>query len=102
MELFVLDDGWFGHRVDDKGGLGDWQINEAKLGCTLPELIHRIHALGMLFGLWVEPGDGSADSDLYAAHPDWHSQCPAVPPPPDAASWYWIWAVPRWWTTCTK
>ena len=53
VELFVLDDGWFGHRVDDKGGLGDWQINEAKLGCTLPELIHRIHALGMLFGLWV-------------------------------------------------
>lgn len=80
VELFVLDDGWFGHRVDDKGGLGDWQINEAKLGCTLPELIHRIHALGMLFGLWVEPEMVSADSDLYAAHPDWAFAVPGRAP----------------------
>ena len=80
VELFVLDDGWFGHRVDDHGGLGDWQINEQKLGCTLPELIGRIHDLGMLFGIWVEPEMVSADSDLYAAHPDWVLAAPGRAP----------------------
>ena len=80
VALFVLDDGWFGHRVDDRGGLGDWQINEKKLGCTLPQLINRIHALGMLFGLWVEPEMVSTDSDLYAAHPDWALTVPGRPP----------------------
>ena len=80
VALFVLDDGWFGRRVDDRGGLGDWQINEKKLGCTLPELIDRIHALGMLFGIWIEPEMVSTDSDLYAAHPDWVLAAPGRAP----------------------
>ena len=47
VELFVMDDGWFGKRDDDNSGLGDWQVNEKKLGCTLSELADRIHDLGM-------------------------------------------------------
>ncbi|MCL2034075.1 MAG: alpha-galactosidase [Oscillospiraceae bacterium] len=71
IELFVLDDGWFGKRDDDKTSLGDWFVNEQKLGCTLRELGDDINALGMQFGIWVEPEMISPDSDLYRAHPDW-------------------------------
>lgn len=71
MEMLVLDDGWFGKRDDDTTSLGDWQCNEGKLGCSLGELSERIHALGLCFGLWLEPEMISMDSDLYRAHPDW-------------------------------
>lgn len=74
VELFVMDDGWFGKRDDDNSGLGDWQVNEKKLGCTLSELAERIHGLGMKFGIWYEPECVSEDSDLYRAHPDWAIQ----------------------------
>ena len=71
VDLLVMDDGWFGHRNDDRTSLGDWYANEEKLGCSLKELTARVHALGMKFGLWVEPEMISEDSDLYRAHPDW-------------------------------
>ena len=71
MEMLVLDDGWFGKRDDDNSGLGDWKVNEAKLGCSMAELSERIHALGLKFGLWFEPEMINEDSDLFRAHPDW-------------------------------
>lgn len=70
-ELFVLDDGWFGNRNDDRSGLGDWVPNEQKLGCSLQKLGKRVQSTGMQFGLWVEPEGLSEDSELYRAHPDW-------------------------------
>ena len=71
MEMLVLDDGWFGRRDDDSSSLGDWICNEKKLGCSLKELSERIHALGLRFGLWIEPEMICPDSDLYRSHPDW-------------------------------
>jgi len=71
VERFVMDDGWFGQRNSDKAGLGDWTVNPAKFPRGLTPLIDRVKALGMDFGLWVEPEMINADSDLYRAHPDW-------------------------------
>ncbi|MCD7817644.1 MAG: alpha-galactosidase [Lachnospiraceae bacterium] len=79
-ELFVLDDGWFGKRDSDCTGLGDWYVNEKKLGCTLEEVSGRVNALGMKFGLWIEPEMVSEDSDLYRAHPDWAFVIPGRAP----------------------
>lgn len=76
IEMLVLDDGWFGERNDDNTSLGDWVVNEKKLGCTMGELIDQIHGLGLKFGLWIEPEMVSEDSDLYRAHPDWALQIP--------------------------
>ncbi|MGC2578416.1 MAG: alpha-galactosidase, partial [Terrimicrobiaceae bacterium] len=71
IELFVLDDGWFGHRDDDCSSLGDWFVNRRKLPEGLEDVAARINAKGLRFGLWFEPEMISADSDLYRAHPDW-------------------------------
>jgi alpha-galactosidase len=71
VERFVMDDGWFGARNSDKAGLGDWTVNPQKFPHGLKPLIDRVHALGMDFGLWVEPEMVNPDSDLYRAHPDW-------------------------------
>lgn len=71
MELFVLDDGWFGKRDDSTSSLGDWYPNEEKLKGTLKELAEKINAKGLKFGLWIEPEMPNKDSDLYRAHPDW-------------------------------
>ena len=71
IELFVLDDGWFGVRNDDNSGLGDWFVNTDKLKCGLQSLIEQINAMGMKFGIWIEPEMVNEDSDLYRAHPDW-------------------------------
>ena len=71
VDLFVLDDGWFGARNNDCAGLGDWGVNEEKLSGGLAALIERIKALGMDFGIWVEPEMVNEDSGLYRAHPDW-------------------------------
>ena len=76
IELFVLDDGWFGNRFDDNRALGDWFVNEDKLGGSLTELIAEVHSRGLQFGLWVEPEMISVDSQLYRAHPDWAIQAP--------------------------
>ena len=70
-ERFVLDDGWFKNRSDDRRALGDWSVDPLKYPQGLTPLIERVQALGMDFGLWVEPEMVSPDSDLYRAHPDW-------------------------------
>ncbi len=80
VELLVLDDGWFGHRNDDNSSLGDWYVNEEKLGCTLGQLIAGINAVGLKFGLWVEPEMISEDSQLYKNHPDWVLAIPGRAP----------------------
>lgn len=71
IDMFVMDDGWFGKRDSEFRGLGDWKVNEEKLGCTLGELIGRINDMGMKFGIWIEPEMVNEDSDLYREHPDW-------------------------------
>lgn len=76
IELFVMDDGWFGKREDDNTGLGDWTPNEKKLGCTLKELSQKIISQGIQFGIWIEPEGISEDSDLYRAHPEWVVKIP--------------------------
>ncbi len=76
IELFVMDDGWFGHRDDDTSSLGDWSVNTKKLPGGLSSLAKKITDLGMMFGIWVEPEMVNADSDLYRAHPDWAIQIP--------------------------
>ena len=70
-ELFVLDDGWFGQRNNDKAGLGDYNVNLKKLPHGMDGLADRIRAKGLDFGLWFEPESVNPDSDLYRAHPDW-------------------------------
>lgn len=71
VELFVIDDGWFGERHNDRAGLGDWYVNKEKFPNGLSELIDYVKELGMDFGIWVEPEAVNPDSDLYRAHPDW-------------------------------
>lgn len=71
VELFVMDDGWFGQRNDDHAGLGDWVVNAQKFPDGLDALVEKVNALGMDFGLWVEPEMVNKDSDLFRAHPDW-------------------------------
>ena len=71
IDMVVMDDGWFGNRNDDNSSLGDWYVNEGKLGCTLSELIEKINGLGVRFGIWIEPEMVNEDSDLYREHPDW-------------------------------
>jgi len=71
VELFVVDDGWFGARDHDRAGLGDWIVNAAKFPNGLRQLVDEVHGLGMQFGIWVEPEMVNPDSDLYRAHPDW-------------------------------
>lgn len=70
-ELFVLDDGWFGERNDDKSSLGDWNVNTDKLPGGIKALADRIRDLGMGFGIWVEPEMVNVNSRLYKDHPDW-------------------------------
>lgn len=71
IELFVVDDGWFGGRNSDSAGLGDWYPNKEKFPNSLSELIKKVNDLGMDFGIWVEPEMVSPDSNLYRLHPDW-------------------------------
>jgi alpha-galactosidase len=78
--MLVMDDGWFGKRDDDYSGLGDWTVNEKKLGMPLEELTRAVHEMGLAFGIWVEPEMVSEDSDLYRAHPDYALQIPGREP----------------------
>ena len=78
IELFVMDDGWFGQRDDDKRSLGDWTANHKKLPRGLKGISDKVHALGLQFGVWVEPEMVNVDSDLYRAHPEWVMQIPAA------------------------
>ena len=80
VEMVVMDDGWFGTRRNDRGGLGDWYVNEKKLAMPLKTLIDRVNAEGVKFGIWIEPEGVSEDSDLYRAHPDWAFVIPGRKP----------------------
>ena len=83
MELFVLDDGWFGKREDDRSGLGDWYVtNYEKLPDGIEGLAGKIKKMGMRFGLWFEPEMVNKDSDLYRSHPDWILCAPGRIPSP--------------------
>ena len=79
-ELVVMDDGWFGTRNNDCEGLGDWQTNEKKLGCSLKELAERINKLNMRFGIWIEPEMVNERSRLFKEHPDWVLAVPGRKP----------------------
>jgi len=79
VELFVLDDGWFGERNDDTAGLGDWYVNKKKFPNDLTNLISYVNKLGMDFGLWVEPEMVNKNSNLYRQHPDWVYHFPNRP-----------------------
>lgn len=79
VEMFCVDDGWFGARRDDHAGLGDWIVSPAVFPNGLSPLIDEVHRLGMQFGLWVEPEMVNPDSDLYRAHPDWVLHFPGRP-----------------------
>jgi alpha-galactosidase len=76
IELFVLDDGWFGQREDDQTSLGDWFENEGKLASGLAGFAQKVHDKGLQFGLWLEPEMVSGDSELNRQHPDWLLQVP--------------------------
>lgn len=76
VEMLVMDDGWFGSRNSDNSGLGDWFVNEEKLPGGLNPLIEQVNAMGMKFGIWIEPEMVNEDSDLYRAHPDWAYSAP--------------------------
>lgn len=80
IELFVLDDGWFGKRNSDTCSLGDWFVNKEKLPSGIDGLANKINDLGLGFGLWFEPEMINPDSDLYRAHPDWAISVPGRTP----------------------
>ena len=79
VERFVMDDGWFGARNNDRAGLGDWVVNKTKFPNGLQPLIQYVNSLGMDFGLWFEPEMVNPDSDLYRKHPDWAMHFPGRP-----------------------
>ena len=76
IEMLVMDDGWFGERYDDTKGLGDWYVNEKKLGSSLKELADRINAIDMKLGIWFEPEMINEDTNLYREHPDFMIRVP--------------------------
>ena len=76
IELFVMDDGWFGTRNDDSQSLGDWYVNRKKLPGGLKGICEKINGLGMSFGIWVEPEMVNVNSGLYRKHPDWAMDIP--------------------------
>lgn len=71
VEMFVIDDGWFKGRVNDRAGLGDWTVDKNKFPNGLKPMIEKINAMGLDFGIWIEPEMVNPNSDLYRAHPDW-------------------------------
>ncbi len=80
IEMFVLDDGWFGQRNSDEAGLGDWRVNEDKLGGPLRKFSDEINELGLKFGIWIEPEMVNENSDIYREHPDWAFTIPGRKP----------------------
>ena len=89
--MFVLDDGWFGNRgcldcepvdgnIGDDRGLGDWFVNEEKMGGPISNIVEKVNAMGLKFGLWIEPEMVNENSRLYQAHPDWALQIPGKKP----------------------
>lgn len=80
MDMLVMDDGWFGKRVDDHAGLGDWSPNPDRFKDGLAPFIDRVKKTGVKFGIWIEPEMANPDSDLYRAHPDWVLHAPGRNP----------------------
>jgi alpha-galactosidase len=80
IELFCLDDGWFGKRNDDYSSLGDWYYNKKKLPRGVKGLADRVNKIGLDFGIWVEPEMVNEDSDLYREHPEWVVKIPNQEP----------------------
>ncbi len=80
IELFVMDDGWFGNRIDDRRALGDWFVNTDKFPNGLKGLSEGIKARGMQFGIWVEPEMINRDSELYRKHPEYALEIPSREP----------------------
>ena len=80
IEMLVMDDGWFGKRNDDNSSLGDWVVNEKKLGEPLKDFIEKVNGLGIKFGIWFEPECVNEDRDLFREHPDWVFQSPGRKP----------------------
>ena len=76
VELFVMDDGWFGERNNDTRALGDWTPNTKKLPNGVAGLCKKVNDLGLAFGIWIEPEMVNTDSDLYRAHPEWSMEIP--------------------------
>lgn len=76
IELFVMDDGWFGKRNNDTSSLGDWEENPKKLPRGIEGISKKVNKMGMMFGLWVEPEMVNENSDLYREHPDWAVKIP--------------------------
>lgn len=76
IEMFVLDDGWFGHRDNDLSSLGDWFVDQKKFINGIGGSSYRVHNLGMKFGLWFEPEMISVDSELFKQHPEWRIGAP--------------------------
>ena len=101
IELFVLDDGWFRNRIDDRRALGDWTEDPDKFPHGLARLADQVRAAGVAFGIWFEPEMVSYDSDLYRSHPDWVIRSRPVTPSSAAISWCWICPARRcatiWW-----
>ena len=80
IEMVVMDDGWFGKRDSDKSSLGDWFVNEEKLGMSLGELVSKVNEQGVKFGIWIEPEGISEESNLYREHPEWAFVIPGRTP----------------------
>lgn len=80
VEMLVLDDGWFGVRNDDRSGLGDWFVNEDKMGGSMADVVKRVNDLGMKFGIWIEPEMISEKSRLFEEHPDFAFRIPGRKP----------------------
>lgn len=80
VEMFVMDDGWFGRRTDEYRGLGDWQCNLEKIPSGIAGFSKRIHGMGLQFGIWIEPEMINEDSELYEKHPDWCIHIPGRKP----------------------
>lgn len=76
IEMFVLDDGWFGERNDDRKGLGDWFVNKSKLPSGIDGISQKINNIGLKFGIWIEPEMVNPDSNLFRTHPDWAIHVP--------------------------
>ena len=75
MDMVVMDDGWFGKRLNDRAGLGDWYANPDRFPNGLADFVDRVKKSGIKFGIWIEPEMINPDSDLYRAHPDWCISC---------------------------
>lgn len=80
IEAFLIDDGWFKNRNDDKTGLGDWEVDDTKFPNGLGRVIEKVNALGMIFGIWIEPEMVTEESGLYKKHPEWILHYPTRQP----------------------